>query len=59
MTIYRGYDITKNEDDSYGLHSGGSRPPVAQTFQSEEAAMDFVDIERRKVRGASDRPVAQ
>ena len=47
MTIYRGYDIKKNEDGSYGIHSGGSFAPVAETFPSEEAAMDFIDAQRK------------
>lgn len=52
MTIYRGYNITKNEDGSYGIHSGGSFAPVAETFPTEEAAMDFIDAQRKAARSA-------
>lgn len=47
MTIYRGYDITKNADGSYGVHSAGSFPVIAETFPTEEAAMSAIDAARR------------
>lgn len=48
MTIYRGYDIKQNDDGSFGIHSGGSFPPVAETFESEDRAMDYIDALRRQ-----------
>lgn len=47
MTIYRGYDITKNDDGTYGVHSSGSYPVIAETFPTEEAAMGAIDAARR------------
>jgi hypothetical protein len=49
MTIYRGYDITRNDDGTYSIHSMGSFPVVDQTFPSETAAMDFIDQARRNL----------
>jgi hypothetical protein len=47
MTIYRGCDITKNEDGSYGVHSGGSYPVISEAFATEEKAMDAIDAAHR------------
>lgn len=45
--IYRGFDITQNADGSFSIHSGGSYPVVADTFPTEDAAMDAIDAIRR------------
>lgn len=50
MTIYRGYDIKKNGDGSYGVHSQGSFPVIAETFPTEDAAMNAIDAARRAAR---------
>ena len=46
-TIYRGFDITQNDDGSFAIHSMGSYPTVADTFGSEDAAMTAVDAVKR------------
>jgi len=46
-TIYRGFDITQNDDGSFAIHSMGSYPPVTDTFASEDAAMTAVDAIKR------------
>lgn len=47
MTIYRGYDIKPTEDGKFGIHSTGSFAVITETFNSEDAAMDFIDKTRR------------
>jgi hypothetical protein len=47
-TTYRGYDITPTTDGKFGIHSMGSHPPVTETFDTEEKAMDYIDSLRRK-----------
>lgn len=50
--IYRGYDILKNREGSYGLHSNGSYPVVTETFPTDEAAMNWIDKYHREQRAA-------
>lgn len=47
--IYRGYEITKNEDGSWSIHSGGSFPLVNEKFASDEAAMNWIDAYKRRL----------
>lgn len=49
--IYRGYDIKKNSEGRYGIHSAGSYPVIEETFDTEDDAMDFIDRQRRKTAG--------
>lgn len=48
MVIYRGYNITRNSEGRFGIHSAGSYPPISETFETEDAAMDFIDKKRRE-----------
>lgn len=47
MTIYRGYDIVK-ENNVYVVYKSGEKIPVTvDRFVSEEKAMDWIDTYRR------------
>jgi hypothetical protein len=53
MTTYRGYDIKQNADGTYGVHSMGSYPVIAETFPTEEAAMNAIDAARKAARATA------
>lgn len=49
--LYRGYEIKENADGTFSVHSGGSHPVIAETFPTAEAAMNAIDVSRRKALG--------
>jgi hypothetical protein len=52
--VYRGHYIQES-DGKWHVYKGDNT--LLATADREQAAYDFVDIERRKARGAGDRPV--
>lgn len=50
MTIYRGYTIEKNPEDKYAIFKDGHHIYTLPTTDSEEAALAWIDAEKRRQR---------
>jgi hypothetical protein len=53
-TIYRGYNVEKDASGKYAIYKDGNHIYTLPTTDSEEAALAWIDAEKRRQRDANE-----